>query len=184
MGTGSYRVDIPRDERTSPGGELISAERVVACTNYKLAYPTASNVMIQGMVGYADVSSVSHALRTPYAMRALGVLKDNPFQAATTAATGDSLAYTHKAVRRATRELDKPEPNTSVLTAANQAAGAYIKGILPDKLEVTHRAIDARAYDGLDELDAIVQEPESVPPGVVHKGERPNGHTDQEGSES
>ncbi len=108
----------------------------------------------------------------------------NPFKAAIEDATHDSLTYTHRAVRRGTKEMSKPEPNTSVLTAANQAAGAYIKGILPDKLEVTHRAIDARAYDGLDELDAIVQEPESPPAGVVHKGERPNGHTDQEGSET
>ncbi len=184
MTPASTAIDIPRNDRADAQGRAVSSEFVAACVNYKLAYPTASQAMIGEQVGCVDQSYVSRALRTPYAMKALRVLLDNPFQAATTAATGDSLAYTHKAVRRATRELDKPEPNTSVLTAANQAAGAYIKGILPDKLEVTHRAIDARAYDGLDELDAIVQEPESVPPGVVHKGERPTGHTDQEGSES
>ncbi len=106
----------------------------------------------------------------------------NPFKAAIEDATHDSLTYTHRAVRRGTKEMGKPEPNTSVLTAANQAAGAYIKGILPDKLEVTHRAIDARVYDELDELDAIVQEPESPPAGVAHKEGRPTGHTSDEPS--
>ncbi len=185
MSQSSAVIDIPQCDRLTDNGHSVSSALIVSSVNFKLAYPTATNAMIAEAIIDTTGPSVGRALRTVYARRALAILTDNPFQVAIAEATGDSLCYTAKAVRRGTKELSELEPNTSVLTAANQAAGAYIKGILPDRLEVTHRAIDATRYNALDELEGLIgQEAEPGHPGSVDEGERLTGHTSDGGSET
>ena len=155
-------VKIPRPERTSPDGMLISAPTLLNILKYRLANPLLSQAAIGDLTGHRQ-ETISRALNTPYARR---YLEDMPtdvrdlYANKLHEAQGDTVNYYHASIRRGLTELPKNNPNPAVLVNARGAGDTVSKitGLLQERLTLRDETRSALDYNELHEIPSDIVE--------------------------
>ena len=152
------QITIPIAQRRGTSGKPVSASTILAVVRAKLANPLASRELLAEQLGLHR-ATISEAVSTPFAQEQLAVLGDMSMAVhqKVEATIGDSLVFSHDAVRRGVNELTKEQPNPSAMTAAREISSQMLRAtILPDKMRITAELKTAEDYPD-EPLDPVIE---------------------------